>query len=555
MKSGMMRESLPGTSARPERPQVDKQMLALNALTNLAKRFSNKPDFHALIETLILTLAGQFSVANAFAKLVRPGSRVDRQLYFATGRFRINRLLESVELSDEHSRYFLEVTEPQHVAALSRSGPVSNLGFILAECQVSLVAPLLHDNRVIGILGLGNRVTGQPFESSDLELMTTFVNTITPLIVNSFLFYEISQLSDWYLQILDSVQQGVLVFDSSFRLKKVNVPGFNILKRFRPHLTHIQSLHQAPIQLVFPDDIFPGWMRVLTRQSTGRKGRQIERLKAKHGAAERIFIVRVSTVMDESESVSDMIVSLDDITEQEENEQRLFDLQKFAEQGKMASSISHELNNFLGLLLGGVELSQVALGKGEVDKATNTLEKLKANIAKMERFTTGLMDFVKLETRKKPGNLNSIVGDVLSFVTVQKKFNHISVQTDLDQDLPDSEIDADQMAQLLLNLLNNAADAIKEAGQESGRILVQTRGEGGTVHLRVSDNGTGIDPDVKDRLFKQHLTTKEGGHGYGLMTCRKIIENHGGQVDIIDEPGPGTTFVIQFPAVGSSASS
>jgi signal transduction histidine kinase len=241
------------------------------------------------------------------------------------------------------------------------------------------------------------------------------------------------------------------------------------------------------------------------------------------------------------------VLTLDNITAQKENEQRLFNLEKFADKGVMASSIAHELNNFLGLILGGVELTQLALQKGNVDKALASLEKIAANGDRMKRFTQGLTDFTRLDTRKSMADLNDVIADVLSFVRVQKKFQSVRITTDLDAVLPQLEMDTDQIAQLLLNMLNNAADAIREAQRPEGAIHVTTGKTNDAILLTITDNGTGIEPAVREQLFKIHLTTKKDGHGYGLVTCAKIIEQHNAQVQVESKVGQGTIFRFQFP--------
>ncbi|MEW5995017.1 MAG: ATP-binding protein, partial [Candidatus Zixiibacteriota bacterium] len=242
-----------------------------------------------------------------------------------------------------------------------------------------------------------------------------------------------------------------------------------------------------------------------------------------------------------------LIVILDDVTEQKTNEQRLFDLARFAERGMMASSISHELNNFLGLILGGIEIAQLAIARGDTEKANASFEKLRTVTNNMKRFTAGLMDYGKLHYRTERASLNTVVSGVLSFVTVQNKFKLINIHTELATDLPDFQMDTDQMAQLLLNLLNNAADAVSEANRDPGEITVKTLRADNFVTLSVADNGVGIEAEIQGKLFKSHLTTKKDGHGYGLVTCAKIIENHQGEVEVHSEVGHGTTITVRFP--------
>lgn len=185
--------------------------------------------------------------------------------------------------------------------------------------------------------------------------------------------------------------------------------------------------------------------------------------------------------------------------------------------------------------------------RGDGDKANEHLDKLKSTVENLERFASGLMDYTNLKVEKQTSSINSVIGDVISFISGQQRFRGINIAPDLDSDLPDFMIDADQIAQLLLNLLNNAADAIADKGISDGEIRVSTCSDDGEAILIISDNGTGMKPEVRDTLFKSRLTTKKHGHGYGLVTCASIIESHNATVAIDSEPGEGSVFTIRFP--------
>ncbi len=535
------------TSGIAERKVEERQILALKTLSKLARQFSNRPDFGQLNELMVLTISGQFSVPSVLAMISQPGTQGNAPLFYATGKFRHDRLLLDQELTDEHRRYFLEEKEPAEVSVLTQNAGTANLGFVLSECGVKLVMPMMHNDTLIGIIGIGPKVGGKPFDKSDIELLGTIVDTITPFLASSFLFLEIAALNKWYLDILDSVKQGVFVFDSRFCLKKVNASGFTIVKSFKPDLVHLRALDRVPIRLVFPDAIFVNWTRRIKRAVEHLQSRHMENMVAASGDLKRIYNVRVGKVQGSSVLETDIIITLDDITDEKESEHRLFELQKLADMGAMASSISHELNNFLGLILGGVEMTEIALKKNDPDKAGTNLSKLKSSVAKMERFTDGLMDYTKLDAQKKSGSLNHVVADVLAHVTAQRNFSRIHVLSELEPKLPDFPMDTGQVSQLLLNMLNNAADAINEVQRKAGEIVVKTYLEGQRAVLSISDNGTGIKPEVKDRLFKESFTTKQQGHGHGLVTCGKIIKNHDIDVTVTTESGQGTTFIFRFP--------
>jgi C4-dicarboxylate-specific signal transduction histidine kinase len=105
------------------------------------------------------------------------------------------------------------------------------------------------------------------------------------------------------------------------------------------------------------------------------------------------------------------------------------------------------------------------------------------------------------------------------------------------------------VTQLLLNFLNNASDAIKESGRADGKITIRTLHDKEDAVLIISDNGVGIEPGVKEKLFKSKLTTKEKGHGFGLVACNKIIEDHGGRIETDTQISRGTTFTIRLPII------
>lgn len=247
-----------------------------------------------------------------------------------------------------------------------------------------------------------------------------------------------------------------------------------------------------------------------------------------------------------------MIITLDDVTDQVEQEQRFFDMQRLADQGKMAASITHELNNFLTIIMAGTEMTVIALRDENIAKALSLLDKVQSKAESMIRFTAGLTDFSRQRKQILEGDLNEIVTDVLSFISVQKRYHGITVNSTLESTLSPLLFDPDQISQVLLNLLNNAADAIAEQKRDDGVITVRTRIDGNRTVLEVEDNGPGVPESLRNILLKKNHTTKKDGHGFGLITCKKIMEDHGGSIELVSETGKGTTFIIRLPSLQSS---
>jgi PAS domain S-box-containing protein len=531
----------------------ERKVLALEALAKLAAQFARDPDLQKLLDSLALTIAGQFGVTSTYVAIRTFDSEILAPLKAATGKFR--------NVPDDCDLFHLTLSisnmaaDPGPLLLEKYQFPLGEESGVLAEMRrldIRLVAPMVVDRKIIGLILLGPRIRNIDFEEPDVELLSALVTTITPLIANSLLYAEMSQLKTRYLRIIDNIPQAMFVFDSKGTLRTINRTANNLISSLGGAVGD-ELLVGRPIETVFPESIFPDWIERLQSAKHEIDDKLHSTVVVKKDNQDKIFSVHASSLASETGIDCENIFTLQDITNQKENEQRMFELEKFAEQGMMASSISHELNNFLGMILGGTELALVNLDRGEPEKVISTLGKLKESIEAMQRFTSGLMDFARVNAQKQPGNINDVVADVLSFAMAQKRFGRINVKTHLAPQLPFIEMDKDQFAQVIINILNNAADAIAETGRSDGIIVVTTTNGEGFIGLSISDNGKGMKPEVRDGLFKTHLTTKPKGHGYGLMNCRKIIERHNATIEINSQIGFGTTLNLRFPTDSAQA--
>jgi signal transduction histidine kinase len=147
-------------------------------------------------------------------------------------------------------------------------------------------------------------------------------------------------------------------------------------------------------------------------------------------------------------------------------------------------------------------------------------------------------------------NLSEIVKDSIAFTedyasaTRDERGAHVRFRTELGQDLPPVLASPSELREVFVNLLRNAVDAVEGEGE----VLVRTRADGAHGVVEVSDTGTGMTPEVQEKLFRPLFTTKgERGRGLGLATSYAIVRRHGGDIQVKSAPGAGTTFTVRLP--------
>jgi two-component sensor histidine kinase len=217
----------------------------------------------------------------------------------------------------------------------------------------------------------------------------------------------------------------------------------------------------------------------------------------------------------------------------------------------MAASVGHELNNYLTALSGSLQLMRAGDGAMSSEERVAHLEKAAEQVRRMAGLSKGLMDFSHLQSRPMPVDLGALVTELVEFLSPQNRFDLIDVEFDKDPAVGIVVLDPAQIQQVLMNLLYNAADAIREAGPAGGRIDVWLRRDAASdrlIELGVADTGTGVPDALKERIFEPTVTTKPKGNGFGLSTVYRIVRNHGGDITVEDGRPGGAVFRVTLPA-------
>ena len=239
---------------------------------------------------------------------------------------------------------------------------------------------------------------------------------------------------------------------------------------------------------------------------------------------------------------------LDDAREQ------LVQAEKMTALGELVAGVAHEINNPLSSILGYAQLLMGQELAPEVRR--RRLETVRSEAQRIATIVENLLTFARKQPpEKKYLGLNGVIEKTLELKAYHFKVNQIQAVTELDPDLPKTMLDFQQMQQVFLNLLNNAEQALVEAGH-GGTVTLATRVQDGRIEARVADDGPGIPPAIHARVFEPFFTTKQEGKGtgLGLSLCYGIIQEHAGTIRAEAKNGRGATFVITLPIARVEAS-
>jgi two-component system NtrC family sensor kinase len=222
----------------------------------------------------------------------------------------------------------------------------------------------------------------------------------------------------------------------------------------------------------------------------------------------------------------------------------LIQSEKLAGVGKLAAGVAHEINNPLTCVLTNTSLMLADLPPE--DPRREDLQTVVDETLRCRKIVKGLLDFARqTKPQKQRLDLNKVAADVITLVRNQASFQNITIHTDLDSGIPTVLADADQMRQVALNIILNAADAMPQGGEIRVRTLYEP--ETRQVKMRISDTGPGIPAEIQDKLFEPFFTTKKTGTGLGLAIAYGIMDRHKGSLKIESALGHGTTVIVILP--------
>jgi len=243
-----------------------------------------------------------------------------------------------------------------------------------------------------------------------------------------------------------------------------------------------------------------------------------------------------------------ILVNMIDITKTRELEQLLIVQDKMASLGRVAAGIAHEIRNPLS----GINIYLNTLGKiyrkeENREKVELILDHLKSASGKIESVIRRVMDFSKpSEPKFSLIDINHPVMEAIKLTAVTLRKSSIKVESNLASDLPRCRADQNLLEEMVLNLITNAAEAMKTI-ESVKKIAITTAAGDGSVQLRIDDSGPGVREDIRDKIFDPFFTTKNDSTGIGLSLCHRIVTDHGGVLTVSESDLGGASFRIEIP--------
>jgi PAS domain S-box-containing protein len=386
-----------------------------------------------------------------------------------------------------------------------------------------VLRPSRRENFIARILAKGEKLSREMIES---------------------LLREVADERDFLQVILNSMAEGVIA---------VSEDGIGILaNRAASQLLGIgeDDFLGKPLLDALPE----GDMRDMTRRCLEERSRILWHEVRIQAPVERILLLTVIPIQDRSERHRGIVMLFYDITERKATEEGLRQAQKLADMTTLSARVSHELRNPLNNLhiyaqLAERELRKIRREDGDpVAHAETASEQLRVVRQEIERLNSVLEDFLTAVRPKRPileeVDVYRLTEGTLRLMNPEFEKRDIRVNLNLSADrIPPILADEAQLRFALRNLLHNAAEAI----EENGTIDINIGLDPGNIIISVIDDGPGIPEEIQDQIFEPYFTTKTRGSGLGLVTVRRVVEDHGGKVTVTSEPGHGSEFTLVIP--------
>ncbi|MBZ5516311.1 MAG: PAS domain S-box protein [Acidobacteriia bacterium] len=413
----------------------------------------------------------------------------------------------------------------------------------LERLDLHYYLPFNMKDQTLGYLALGRTSKGDFLSTEDIDLLQTIASYLAVALENARLYESLEQkalqyqeLRDFNESIIESISVGVLACDLEHRVTSWNSPLEKLYGLPRAEAVG------AKLQAIFPPEL------LAELPSPNEPHRTMSLYKfGLRTPDDRRLIVNVSTtpLIGKDEQVIGRLLILNDITERVNLEDQLVQAEKLSSIGLLAAGVAHEVNTPLAVISSQAQVLSRQMPAD--DQRARTVEKIIKQSFRASEIVNNLLKFSRVSGSEHAElDLNRLIRETASLVEPMLRASNITLNTQLSPSVPPVYGNAGKLQQVFMNLIMNARDAMPRGGE----LTLASEAENSSIHVEVSDNGTGIPPDHLSKIFDPFFTTKakSRGTGLGLAVTYGIIREHAGKIAVESVVGKGTTFRLEFPA-------
>lgn len=450
--------------------------------------------------------------------------------------------------------------QPYFTNAVIGDPAIHNQDWAQREGMVSFAGvPLLIGERLIGVIACFARI---PFTSAMCDILLAEAHTIALGVDQKQTAEALQKSESSFRSLIEHALDIIVVLNSDSTIRYTG-PSFTRILGWTPR----ELLDKSVFIFVHPDDV-PSTLATLSDVilHPDRIATVELRLRQQDGSWRQLEAVSRSFVDDPE--VGGVIVNARDITDRkrmllelEENRLHMVQAAKLTELGEMATSIAHEINQPLTAIKMASDMLLRTLrtaGTPPLPLLRQMLEKISSQVERATVIINHMRALGHPPTGVcSPLHVNTVVRSALALLEHQLRAHNIAVHLTLDEHIPPILGEQIPLEQVLIALINNARDAMGEEAETrrqrgqpyEKRLAIDTTMVASQVRLTITDNGPGIPADTQQRIFTPFFTTKEVGKGtgLGLSVSYRIIQQHGGVLEVESREGAGATFILRFP--------
>ncbi|MCU0640637.1 MAG: ATP-binding protein [Candidatus Margulisbacteria bacterium] len=416
--------------------------------------------------------------------------------------------------------------EPELRAAMERLG-------------VAVWLPIISQEQLIGLIALGDKLSGDSYSTEDLALLATLASQTAVALENARLYDEVLAVKNYNEEVLRNMTSGVLTTDTRGQVVTFNPMAEKITGRAAAAV-----IGRSCVEVW-------GERGALTQVVMGTlHGRACLNYETGLMSPERGLVpVAFSSVLlrNNQEKKSGALLLIQDLTERKELEDKIRRADKLTALATMAAGMAHEIKNPLSSMKVFAQLLPLKINDPEYRQKLGEI--MPREIDRIDRIVENLLGFARstaLTFVRLP--ITELLEDDLRYFADKAADAGVRIVRRY-AELPPVEIDREQLSQVFSNLILNALQAMPEGGE-----LTVTTAPGKTVdeqlqsiRVSIADTGHGISPEMQKKLFDPFFTTKYGGTGLGLTVSHSIVDGHKGFIDLESKLGQGTTFTVTLP--------